>query len=643
MYIDNMSGKNIYITWHYTTHGIAYLKHILSAFYSKKELEKNISFDEFDQDRYNKVFDNPKKDGFIFDEIIYLTAPQAAFDKINSRLDGKNKILEDQVIINSGLKEVYEKIVNNDSICYNLEKEIEFVKKDYSDKLKAFEDTIWRNIHRYSIDEQIQWLKERSNFKNYKSIFKEEKMEDIEDLRDEKTIAENLNKRIKEITANQDDDTQYIINVSLGSSETQVAWHILMEASVLPKNTRFIKAYDDKSKVSEKGRFKLFSIKEISTKIISDIADSFIFYPKPISPTQYLLNKKMSVFLKSGFSILLIGERGIGKSAIVERLAEEFKESKLIQGKLVPVDCASFTDNLIAESELFGYAKGAFTGAFEDKDGLIKEAENGILFFDEVHNLSPVIQAKLMRALSTKNGNLPHVRKVGGKEFEVKNVKLIFATNISIDDLKTRLSPDFYDRIVQHVIKIPSIKEDERLEAKKEYWEDTWMHLFGGIRPRPEIPNEKTDKDLMDWLQREDLDGNRRDLEKIAIYYNAYNKFDEMIQKQENVKSAFDYARREFELYKYSSPNQIVKMRSRLSKIALKYVKNELKKLESLPPEQTKDIVQNVFKIADEFRKILAYHFQKLALKKYRTRKETAKKLGVGEKTLNNWKNGTIP
>ena len=67
--------KNIYITWHYTTHGIAYLKHILSQFYTTNGIPKKIHFDKLDQVELNHVFDHNNKNGFVFDEIIYLIAP----------------------------------------------------------------------------------------------------------------------------------------------------------------------------------------------------------------------------------------------------------------------------------------------------------------------------------------------------------------------------------------------------------------------------------------------------------------------------------------------------------------------------------------------------------------------------------------
>jgi len=321
---------------------------------------------------------------------------------------------------------------------------------------------------------------------------------------------------------------------------------------------------------------------------------------------QDLVEKKMQVFLDSGFSTLLIGERGTGKSTIVENLVGE--------KNLIPVNCATFTNDNIADSELFGHVKGAFTDAKEDKDGLIKKAENKVLFFDEIHHLSEIIQTKLMRALSTKPGGILHIRKFGGeKEDLVKGVKLIFATNRSIKKLRKRLLLDFYDRIVQHVIKISSIREDDRPEARKEYWESTWNHLFGGIKEeskRPKIPDEKTDKKFMNWLQNLQLYGNRRDLEKIAMYYNAYSQFDEETKKHEI--SAFEYTKREFETYGSPPPKQ---------------------------PEDEIDTKLNTKKNADELLKDFKFELQERAIKQYGSRKEAAKKLCVEEKTLNNWKN----
>lgn len=603
--------KNIYITWHYTTHGVAYLKHILSKFYSSGLPNKEIQFNELDQEELNTVFDEPNEKGFLFDEIIYLTAPQSAFDAISSRrFSYKRTILEDELVIKYDLVQVFEKIIENDNICYDLEKELEFVKTNYPDKYGSFQKVIWRNIQHYHINEQIKWLKNYSNFKKVYPIDRFKSFElKVNNLRNEKQISNELNKWITNYFSKQK-DFQLIINVSLGSSETQVVWHILAGGNLLPKNTRFIKTYDDKSDKPEK-RFKRFSIQEIPTNLISEISSEFKIYSQTQSPSRKLVDKKMETFLKSGFAILLIGERGIGKSQIASNAKERLEKlNKPISGKIVEANCASFADDTMAESELFGYKKGAFTDAKQDKKGLIENAENGILFLDEIHHLSKAVQAKLMKALQTDEHNQLSIRKLGeNEETKVKNVRLIFATNKTISELQNLLLPDFYDRIVQHVVYIPPLRET--VEDRLTDWENVWKKLkFEGNPPCPK------EEKLLQWLKSIPLYGNYRDLQKIAMYYNAFNQFDDETKKMLKEKTAFEYAKNEFE--KYYMP------------VA---TPTEKEKYNFNTTQTTKEMIADYL-----------YELQDWAVKKFGGRKkaiEHFKNLGdtVTEKTFNDWKN----
>ena len=91
--------KNIYITWHYTNHGVAYLKHILSQFYLNTKIPSNVQFGNLDQEELNETFNHTTTDGFVFDEIIYLTAPQKTYDSLSSRrFSHKKNILDDDTI-----------------------------------------------------------------------------------------------------------------------------------------------------------------------------------------------------------------------------------------------------------------------------------------------------------------------------------------------------------------------------------------------------------------------------------------------------------------------------------------------------------------------------------------------------------------
>ncbi|SFD28367.1 sigma 54-interacting transcriptional regulator [Algibacter pectinivorans] len=530
-----------YITWHYTTHGVAYLKHILSCFYQKEnDLPKNFHFEDLNQMELNTIFDNAKdQDGFVFDKVIYLITQQESFDKLSSRrFSYKKNIVHDDTIKIQGLSDIYDEITSNDDLCYNLSKELLFVKEKYPDKLDAFKKSIWRNIQHYPILEQLKWLKEYSNFNN---IYKD-KLEivelDINDLRNEKLIANKVNAWLKK-DHKKLQKSENIINVSLGSNETQVVWHILSQANQLPSNTRFIKTYDDKSDKKEK-RFKPFSIKEIPINLITNIGEDFNLYSDTKSNPRKLVNKKMKVFLESGFSILLLGERGIGKSDIASKASQTLKH----KGKLIQANCASFNDDdNKAESELFGYDKGAFTGGLPGgKEGLIEEANNGILFLDEVHHLPILVQAKLMKALQTDEHNKMSIRKMGDSK-EIKVVcRLIFATNKTIQELRTLLLPDFYDRIVQHVVNIPPLRETK--EDRMKDWSNVWKNLRLPGKPQP-----PDDEKLNQWIKTLPLYGNYRDLQKIAMYYNAFSNFDDETKTMLNEKTPFYYTKQEFTKY----------------------------------------------------------------------------------------------
>jgi transcriptional regulator with AAA-type ATPase domain len=598
--------KNVYITWHYTTHGVAYFKHILSEFYRRDLPNKSIVFDNLNQEELNAVFDNPTENGFLFNEVIYLTASQVAFDKLSTRrFNYTRNVLQDSEVVRLRLTDVYEQIINENTVFDKIDKELEFVQNKYPDRINDFKSTIWRNIQHYPIEQQIKWLTEMSNFKNvYQGKFREEVL-NVNDLRNEKEIADKVSEWAKRYFEKQKQDTQYFINVSLGSSETQVVWHILAESGLFPKNTHFLKTYDDKTKSAETSRFKLFSIKEIPVKLISNISESFKIYPTTQSPQRELVNKKMEIFLKSGFSILLIGERGIGKSKIAGEAKKRIIEQKIpFQGEIIETNCASFDDDSKAESELFGYKKGAFTGANTDKKGLIEAAENGILFLDEIHHLSRFVQAKLMKALQTDEYNRLSIRRMGDdKEQKIKDVRLIFATNKTVVELRECLLPDFYDRIVQHVIYIPSLREIP--EDREKDWKTVWKNLkFAG-----EVPN---DTEMMDWIKRLDLYGNFRDLQKIAMYYKAFKDFDSEIKKMLDEKTAFQYVKNEFE--KYHSPQKEIDNKGVNIQITETKTANNM-------------IVEFQHKLQD------------WAINKYGSRTEAAKQLGVTEKTLNNWKN----
>ena len=123
---------------------------------------------------------------------------------------------------------------------------------------------------------------------------------------------------------------------------------------------------------------------------------------------------------KSKTNIFLSGESGTGKEVFARFIHQESFSAK---GPFIAINCSALPENLL-ESELFGHAKGSFTGAFEKKIGLFEAAENGTLFLDEIGDLSLPLQAKLLRVLQEKK-----IKRVGENQFRDINARVISATH----------------------------------------------------------------------------------------------------------------------------------------------------------------------------------------------------------------------
>src|SRR3954449_7744041 len=155
---------------------------------------------------------------------------------------------------------------------------------------------------------------------------------------------------------------------------------------------------------------------------------------------------------KSDISVLILGPTGSGKE-VVARMIHEL--SRRGTNKFQGVNCAALPDTLF-ESELFGYEKGAFTGAHDRKPGRLEMANNGTLFLDEIGDLALVGQAKLLRALEERR-----FERLGGNEPIEVNFRLISATNRPLDQFvrDQRFREDLYYRVNAFSIRLPSLRE----------------------------------------------------------------------------------------------------------------------------------------------------------------------------------------
>jgi len=173
-------------------------------------------------------------------------------------------------------------------------------------------------------------------------------------------------------------------------------------------------------------------------------------------------------------SVLLLGESGTGKE-LISRLVH--MASERAECPMVTLECAGLSEPLI-ESELFGHKKGTFTGAHNDRPGLVEMADGGTLFLDEIGDVSLSTQVKLLRLLETKT-----FRRVGGTEVRTSDFRLICATHKDVQAMveKGDFRLDLYHRINVFPIHVPSLKE------RKDDIPDLVEHLLNKIDPKLQI------------------------------------------------------------------------------------------------------------------------------------------------------------
>lgn len=151
-------------------------------------------------------------------------------------------------------------------------------------------------------------------------------------------------------------------------------------------------------------------------------------------------------------NVLIYGESGTGKELVAQAI---HKHSKVADQNFVPITCSAIPEDLM-ESELFGHVKGSFTGAICDKSGLFNEADNGTAFLDEIGELTPIIQTKLLRVLQERE-----IKPVGGTRSKRINVRIIAATNKVLEDeiREGRFREDLFYRLAVVPMRVPPLRE----------------------------------------------------------------------------------------------------------------------------------------------------------------------------------------
>src|ERR1700740_2210170 len=198
--------------------------------------------------------------------------------------------------------------------------------------------------------------------------------------------------------------------------------------------------------------------------------------------------------------VLITGESGTGKELVARAIHEN---SARAQTPFITINCGAFPETLL-ESELFGYMKGAFTGANENRRGLFQAAHGGTLFMDEIGNMSLTMQVKLYRVLQEGK-----VRPVGSTDESDVDVRIIAATNkdFAKEIAEGRFREDLYYRLSVIPIQVPALRErreDIPLLAR---------HFLETFRRSMEKPIEAISPEAMTHLETYDWPGNVRELE----------------------------------------------------------------------------------------------------------------------------------
>jgi two-component system, NtrC family, response regulator PilR len=198
--------------------------------------------------------------------------------------------------------------------------------------------------------------------------------------------------------------------------------------------------------------------------------------------------------------VLITGESGTGKELVARAIHEN---SLRAQAPFITINCGAFPETLL-ESELFGYMKGAFTGANENRQGLFQAAHGGTLFMDEIGNMTLTMQVKLYRVLQEGK-----VRPIGSTEEADVDVRIIAATNKDFEKeiAEGRFREDLYYRLSVIPIQLPSLRErreDIPLLAR---------HFLERFRKSMEKPIEAISPEAMTHMESYDWPGNVRELE----------------------------------------------------------------------------------------------------------------------------------
>lgn len=311
-------------------------------------------------------------------------------------------------------------------------------------------------------------------------------------------------------------------------------------------------------------------IKAATNKKLEKIAEKRKDFPGIIgrSPEMVRIFDLIKRIAPTPANVLIYGESGTGKELVAQAI---HNHSDVAENPFVPITCSSIPESLL-ESELFGHVKGSFTGAIADKPGLFQQANTGTAFLDEIGELTPIIQTKLLRVLQERE-----FTPVGSTKTQQVNVRIIAATNKNLEEeiMAGRFREDLYYRLAVVPMQVPPLRERKGdVPLLVDHFLKKYSNLLG-----KEV--QTVSSYGLEVLMKYDFPGNVRELENIiergvALESSSIILPESLILSRKNdnnpagKEALFVAAENEQELFERGMEDILVELETKMIRHALK-------------------------------------------------------------------------
>lgn len=322
-----------------------------------------------------------------------------------------------------------------------------------------------------------------------------------------------------------------IIHISPGAPAMQTVWVLMAETGMIPKPFDLVKSFRRSERRGqpavvpvEIGIETFYKAYLESRPWQSASAEQTVGW----DPARFRSPLLKQLYVDAGriaqlnVPVLILGERGTGKTTLASWLRQRSRFRKPEQdGSWPAIACGQYSPETM-RAELFGYKKGAFTGATEQHGGLLATADGDTLFLDEIGDISRDLQRLLIKAVEEKR-----YQRLGETKYHRSEFRLLCATNLDLKELRQRLAPDFWDRVSVFQLRLPALRDIA--EDLDWLWEQTYEAAGrrAGVSPRQTRLGQEYHQQIVRALRQHQLPGNMRDLFRVAYHLVAARSDDD--------------------------------------------------------------------------------------------------------------------